>query len=167
MELATSQKEIGGKQWQILLLPPTRGLELGRRLLALLGPVVGKAVGAVAGAQGGAKGAAAPAGSMLDADIDPGLLGDTVSALAAALASPDAPALIKELVTTGVHCDGKEVNGATFDLLFQGEYQTLMLVTAWIIEANFKIPFGSLAAVARRQFDRQTADPSPPAPEKS
>lgn len=141
--LEAHKRTIGGKEWTVVLLPATKGLDVGRRLLKLIGPAVGSAVGGLGGAK------------LLDAQVDATTLGGAFSALADKLGDPDAATLIKELATTGVHCDGKEVTPPVFDLIFQGEYETLLRVAAFVVEVNFRLPLASWLDAARASVARK------------
>lgn len=144
-------RQIGGKEWTITLLPATKGLDVGRRLLRLVGPSIGQALG----------GAGRP-GSLLD--VDSAALGNAVSDLALRIGEPEAAALVKELVTTGVFCDGKEVRADLFDLLFAGDYETLLRVAAFVVEVNFRVPLGRWLDAARALAARSSPKPIPEQP---
>jgi hypothetical protein len=146
----SATKEIGGKQWTVVLLPATKGLDVGRRLVKLLGPAIGKAV---SGGRG-----------ILDAEISGEGIGAALGELAERLGEPEAAALVKELVTTGVICDGKEVTPVAFELLFRGDYQTLLAVAAFVVEANFAIPLGSWLDTARASVKRPKPSATPATP---
>jgi len=143
-------REIGGKVWSIALLPATRGLDVGRRLIKIAGPALGKAVS-------GGKG-------ILDAEIAGEGVGAALGELALRLGEPEAAALVKELVTTGVTCDGKEVNAATFDLIFAGDYGTLLAVASFVVEANFRLPLASWLDAARASVARPKRSATPAQP---
>lgn len=148
--LEAQERTIGGRLWTVSLLPATKGLDVYRRLVKLLGPALAAALGSL------------HAASVLDGEIDMGRLGSAFGTLAERLGDPDAASLVKELVTSNLHCDGVEVTPKTFDLLFQGDYTTLFQVAAFVIEANFALPFASWAAAIQ---ERATRPKKPPTPE--
>jgi len=148
--LTGHDREIGGKLWTVTLLPATRGLDVGRRLVRIIGPAIGQAIGAVG------------AGGIMEADAS--LLAGAAGSLAEHLGEPDAAALVKELVTANVQCDGVPVTAASFDVLFAGDYGTLIGVAVFVVEVNYKIPLLSwLAAANTRSAERaKSAQPKPP-----
>lgn len=136
---------IGGREWTITLLLATRGVEVGRRLIKLFAPAVIKALGAAAGS-----------GKLLDLDV--GQLAGSVEDLADRLGDPDAAALVRELVTVNVSCNGTPVTDKTFDVVFAGDYMTMLEVAWFVVEVNFKRPFLSwLAALQERQRQAKNA----------
>lgn len=154
MQSEPISKIIDGREWSLALLPASAGLKLGSRLVKLLGPAVAEAVKSQSGS----------AADLLNTDTNK--LGGVFETLSQRLGEPEAADLVKELVTSGVLCDGKEVNAATFDLLFQGEYLLLLKVAAWVVEANYKLPFSSLlasrAAAAAATKPKTTESPDAP-----
>lgn len=147
MDDETPAKEIGGRQWTLALLPAGVGLKVGSRLVRLLGPAIGEAATKLGGNMQ----------QVLDTDV--AALGEVLTTLAERLGDPEAADLVKLLVTSGVFCDGKEVNDKNFDLLFRGDYLTLLLVAAWVVQENFRLPFFSLLDGIVAQ---QGATPTPP-----
>lgn len=143
-------KVIDDKLWTVTMLPAGVGMEVGSKILALVGPALGKAVSSTGG------------GSILDSESLPGI-GDAIGELSRSLGNPEAVALVRRLVTTGVHCDSVEVTSKNFDLLFAGSYLTLLKVAAFAIEVNFGIPFDSLAGVVRRSVAGAVRMSRPPA----
>lgn len=146
------EREIGGRVWTVTLLPTGRGMDVGRRLIRLGGPAMGSLIGAVG------------PGGLLDADGDK--LGTALGKLAEKFGEQEATDLVKELVTTGVFCDGKEVTTAAFETVFQGDYGTLIMVAAFVVEVNFKIPLTAwLTAVRARAADRKKSAELPRKPD--
>lgn len=125
------EREIGGKLWTIGLLPTGKGVNIGRRLMKIAGPALTKAF------SGGA-----------DVDVTVAMV-TGLGALIESLGEAETESLVKELVTTGVFCDSKPVTAASYELLFQGDYQTLLGVIAFVIEANYSVPLLSWVAAAR------------------
>lgn len=133
--LETREKLISGKLWKVTQLPASIGMEIGSALVRLIGPALGKAAGGLAKSD---------KSSWLDAESLP-ILGDAIAELARSLGDPEAVTVIKRLVTTGVHCGDQEVNSKTFELIFAGDYKTMLQVAAFAIEVNFGLPFSSWA----------------------
>lgn len=152
--LEAFERVIDGEAWKVTLLPTTKGLDIGRRLLKLVGPAFGTAVGAV-GPEG-----------ILDADV--GKLGAALGSLSEKLGEPDAAALVKELVTTGVFLNDAPLTVGSFEVVFQGKYATLLQVAMFVIEVNYKIPLASwLTAVrARAAVPKMSTAPTPVPAEK-
>ncbi len=144
--LTAHTKTIDGQEWTVTTLPAGVGMEIGSKLIRLLGPALGKAVSA----------AASPGQSLLDSESLPAI-GEALTALSLSLGDPEAVALVKRLVTTGVHCGTTEVTLKTFDIHFAGDYLTMLKVAAFAIEANFGLPFGSWASAAQDGVVRMLA----------
>lgn len=144
-------REIGGKLWTITLLPATKGLDVGRRLVKILGPAIGQAAGL------------AGEGGIMDADVS--RLSGVLGSLAEHLGEPDTAALVKELATVNVQCDGEPVTVQNFDIVFAGDYGTLMALVAFVVETNFAGPLGFLRDAARKREEAarlKNAQPKPP-----
>lgn len=139
--IETKTKEIDGKTWTVLLFPAGKGLGLLRRLMATLGPVLGAAAD-------GAK------GSGLDFDTDDLDLGSLFGVLAERLDDAKVETLIIDLLEMTSFVDPESGDAkslsvkAHFDMVFAGEYLTMMKVVAYVAEVNFKLPFSSLRSLA-------------------
>ncbi|MFH0902144.1 MAG: hypothetical protein V2A73_16050 [Pseudomonadota bacterium] len=153
MAIETRERDIDGHHWSVTMLPASRGMEIARKLLRLAGPALGKAMTAIGGSSASSGG-----GSLLDAELP--VLGDAVAALAAGLGEPESTALIKELATTGVFCDGVEVKPVQFEVLFAGQYATLIKLVGFVLETNFSLPFDSWANAAKGLAVRVAQSPS-------
>ncbi len=141
---------IGGREWTVTLLLATRGIEIGRRLVKLFAPAFIKAIGAVGASD-----------KLLDTNI--GALVGSFGDLAEHLGDPDAAAIVKELVTTNVSCNGTPVTATTFEIVFAGDYMTMLEVAWFAIEVNYKRPFLSwLAVLQEKQRAQKSAKPTAP-----
>lgn len=144
--IETKEKTIDGTRWVVTQFPATEGLEILNELGRILGPGLAKLGSAAKQGRGQ---------SLLDMDIDIGVIGEAFSSVFSRLAEVRVSEFIKRLLTSTRMVNDKghpaEVL-AQFDMLFAGKYLTLFKVVFFVVETNYEIPFslGDLASVVHR-----------------
>lgn len=163
MAYRTEEQEIDGHVWAVTTLPASVGMEVAGTLLRLVAPALEKAMGSVGGKT---------AEGLLDVELPE--LGAALASLLSGLGNPDDLAAVRKMLVGGktpmgadyvpLRCDGKPVTGASFEMIFAGEYLTLLKVAKFAVEVNFKIPFASLLSAAGGVLGKIRAPTSRPAP---
>lgn len=119
-------RNIDGLDVTVQQLPARAAEHVFHRLMSAVGPALAAMTGK-----------AIPAGSILDADID---LGAAINLLFDRLTWPEMEAIQKELLATSlVSVEGKTIPlMPVADDLLAGKIGTLLKITAFAIEVNFK-----------------------------
>lgn len=149
--IETKEKIIDGKRWIVTQFPTSEGLEILNELGRILGPGLAKLGGAAK--QGKHQ-------SLLDMDVDLGVIGEAFSAVFTRMSEVNASTFMKRLLGSTRCVDDKghpaEV-ARQFDIIFAGKYGTLFKVAFFVVEVNYELPFNldDLANVVRRA---KTAD---------
>lgn len=141
-------------------LPASVGMEVAGTLLRLVGPALQNALASLG------------EGDLLDMDVS--RLGSALGSLFSGLGNPSDLYAVRRMLVSGktpdgseyvpLRCDGKVVSSSAFELIFAGEYLTLLKVAKFAAEVNFKIPFDSLASAAAGALGLARGKTTPPAP---
>jgi hypothetical protein len=144
----TQTRTIDGQQWTVTQFPATVGLRVASRLLKLISGPVGDAVSGIDG-------------NLMDARIsmDAKSMGAALKGLAGALEPDDVVDLAVTLLE-GARCDSTEISRATFDVVFQGRYGTLLKALAFVVEVNFQIPLADWFLLLTDQQQTSQEKPS-------
>ncbi|MBU1449104.1 hypothetical protein KKF45_04660 [Patescibacteria group bacterium] len=143
----TVTREIGGETYRVTPLVASKGWPLLIALSKLVGAPLGRAVGAVAG----------------DEDVNPKLLAEAVEALTSRLDEDAVHGMTMRLLA------GAEVKkpkgwvsvSGQFDLLFQGDYSSLISLLGMSLEVNYNLPLAAWLSSARQGL--RSLDTPPPA----
>lgn len=124
--LSTESKVIDDVKFDVTMFPGLYGLKIKGRLLKIIGPAFGQAFKSL---QSGKT-------SILDSDIDFGVVGDAISKLCERLDDPAVIQLIKDLLSS-TKVDGQDANNdAVLNFKFAGKYTTLYKGLLFVVEVN-------------------------------
>lgn len=154
MGIETRNKTIDGVRYTVTQFPARRGFQLKIRLARLLAPALGPTLGGFE---------AAKLAKLVDADINPGMVGKGFAALFESADPDDIMDLVMTLLSD-TRRDGHEIDEALFDREFAANYGHLYKVLAFVLEVNYSNLLrvgGGLASIMRQSGEGAVENTEP------
>lgn len=130
MSIQTKEKTIDGVRYSVTQFPARRGLHMKVRLARLLAPSLGPLLSSLG------KTDLRNAAKLLNAEIDPGMVGKAFGSLFQTADPDDFINLVMQLLAD-TRREGHEIDEALFDREFAANYGHLYKVLAFVLDVNY------------------------------